>query len=128
MTAVVERAWTPRHVAALRLAVAEITTSPELSEVFRRNGVDRGRRSLAARLRSVFAAHGVATGADFDQWSDILFGAAVATPILHALVGDWTSHDRASIDHRIRSLTEPIASLHRAGSEAAGDPAGSDRR
>lgn len=80
-------ALAPRGIASLRLVIAESRLAPELAAIYYENTVDRGRRFLAAELRRLNKAFGRADE-DVEQLSDILFGAVVAGPLVHALVGD----------------------------------------
>lgn len=109
MIDIVDRTYTTRHIRALQLAVSEIAQSPQLAILFRKGSINRGRRFLAEGLWSIFKAHGLRLDEDFVQWSDMLFGAVVASPILHAVVGDWRSHSLPRIERRIRKLAAMIA-------------------
>lgn len=122
MIDIVDRTYTPRHVRSLQLAVSEIDQSPQLAALLRKGSVNRGRQFLADGLRAVFKAHRLPLDQDFVQWSDMLFGAVVAAPILHALVGDWRSQTHLLIERRIRKLASLMAAERASAVETVDEP------
>ncbi len=100
-------ALAPREIALLRLVIAEARLAPELAAAYYRSTVERGRRFLAAELKRLGAAFGRPAD-DAEQLADILFGAAVAGPLIHALVGDSVTHTPEDTVRRTRRIVAAL--------------------
>ena len=100
-------ALAPREIALLRLVIAEARLAPELAAAYYRSTVERGRRFLAAELKRLGAAFGRPAD-DVEQFADILFGAAVAGPLIHALVGDSATHTPEDTVRRTRRIVAAL--------------------
>ena len=98
----------PRGIASLRLVIAEAPLVPELASIYYQNTVDRGRRYLVAELKRLGAIFGRSVD-DAEQLSDILFGAVVAGPLIHALVGDTRTHTASDTLSRTRRIVDALA-------------------
>ncbi len=81
---------------------------PELAAVCYRSTVKRGRRFLAAELNRLGAAFGRPAD-DAGQLADILFGAAVAGPLIRALVGDGATRTPEDTVRRTRRVVAALA-------------------
>jgi len=114
MDSICAAALAPPQIALLRLVIAEARLAPELAVTYYEKTVDRGRRFLAAELKRLGAAFGRPAD-DVEQLSDILFGAAVAGPLIHALVGDTDTH---TPDDTLRRTRRIVAALVRPPSGA----------
>ena len=121
MDQICARALAPRQIALLRLAIAETQLSPGLAYAYFENNVLRGRRFLTEQLRRLSQVFGRPEEEDFAQLSDMLFGAVVATPLIHALVGDEATHGPAETALRCRRLVAALLPERGQGDAKVGD-------
>ena len=115
----------PQHLALAGLILPTFATN--LSQAFRQGvgpAVETARsyrRFLTEQLRRLSQVFGRPEEEDFAQLSDMLFGAIVATPLIHALVGDEATHGPAETALRCRRLVAALLPERGQGDAKVGD-------